>query len=185
MYLNLEYIFALIYDLFTGASTATLVAPNFDSTLFALKATMWTIAVLAGAGTIYFYLKESALQSEMIKDLARQTKAAAKPVEAKNRDWARLITMVESENPAEWKIAVLDADKMLEALTIQLGFEGSTLGERLKNADQSRMRTLESAWEAHKIRNQIAHEPQHVLTKREARRAMTLLEQVFKEFALV
>lgn len=185
MFLNVEYIFALIYDFFTGASTASIAAPDFDATLFAIKATMWTIAILASAGTIYFYLKENALQKEMIRNLARQTKAAAKPVDVKNRDWARLVGLVESENPAEWKIAVLDADKMLEALTIQLGFEGSSLGERLKNADASRMRTLQNAWEAHKIRNRIAHEPQHVLTKREARRAMTLFETVFKEFALV
>ena len=185
MFLNLEYIFALIYDFFTGAGNGSIGADSFDSTLFIVKAIMWTIAILAIAATIYFQLQAMGLRRELEKSLVRATKSAAKPMQAKNRDWERLVGMVESDNPAEWKIAVLDADKMLEALTVQLGFYGDSLGERLKNADPSRMRTLQSAWEGHKIRNAIAHEPNHVLTKREARRAMTMFETVFREFSLV
>ena len=186
-FLNLEYIFYLIYSFFTEPFSGPGVAPggSFDKTLFVIKGILWFIALVVGAANIYFLYKQNEVQLLMQKKLQKTTEANATPAMAKNREWERLKGMVDGDNPAEWKLAILDADKMLEALVYQLGFDGDTLGERLKNADTSRMTTLESAWEAHKIRNRIAHEPNHVLTKREARKALVLFEQVFREFGLV
>jgi hypothetical protein len=56
----------------------------------------------------------------------------------------------------------------------------------LKNADPAHFRTLQYAWEAHKIRNAIAHEGQDfTLTHREARRIVGLYEAVFREFEYI
>jgi len=56
----------------------------------------------------------------------------------------------------------------------------------LKSVSASQMTTLNDAWEAHKIRNRIAHDgADFVLTKRVAQETITQYRRVFDEFGLV
>jgi len=54
------------------------------------------------------------------------------------------------------KQAILEADKLLDYVLDKLGLKG-TLGEKLKDG-KTMFRDINSVWEAHKVRNKIAHE---------------------------
>jgi membrane protein implicated in regulation of membrane protease activity len=100
--------------------------------------------------------------------------------------WQTVLRYISSPNPSDWKIAVIQADTMLDEMTYMSGLKGATLGERLRNADPGLFRTIEYAGEAHGIRNQIAHNGfEFNLTDRDARRAIKLFEEVFKEFKYI
>jgi hypothetical protein len=91
-----------------------------------------------------------------------------------------------SDNPAEWRLAVVEADTILEEMVKKIGYPGKTLGEMLKNIETADFRTINDAWEAHKIRNQIAHQgSSFTLTEREAKRVVRLYKNVFEEFNLI
>ena len=108
------------------------------------------------------------------------------PRAPKQDQWEFIQKNVGSENSSDWKLAILDADSMLDELLIARRIPGDTLGERLKSADPADFRTLDDAWEAHKLRNRIAHEGLNfALSKREARIAVERYERVFREFGLV
>jgi ribosomal protein L14E/L6E/L27E len=63
---------------------------------------------------------------------------------------------------------------------------GDTLGERLKAVEQSDFDTIDKAWEAHKVRNKLAHEGgDFILTQREAKRIIALYKDVFDEFRMI
>jgi len=101
----------------------------------------------------------------------------------RNERWEHVLEYLSSSNPSDWKLAVLEADTMLEDLTDQMELSGENLGERLKVADREKFKTLDDAWEAHIIRNKIAHEgSQFDLSQHEANRVITLYENVFREF---
>lgn len=103
--------------------------------------------------------------------------------EKKNERWARVLEHAHSDNPADWRLAIIEADVMLEEVLRLSGFPGDTLGEMLKATNSSDMRTLDAAWEAHKVRNRIAHAGSDFeLNERETRRVIALFEAVFKEF---
>ncbi|OPZ93948.1 MAG: Transcriptional regulatory protein SrrA [Firmicutes bacterium ADurb.Bin419] len=89
---------------------------------------------------------------------------------------------LDSDNPSDWNLAIIDADKILDEMLVSMGYPGENLGERLKAVESSDFLTLNQAWEAHKIRNQIAHEDDFVLTQREAKATIAKFEEVFKEF---
>lgn len=100
--------------------------------------------------------------------------------------WQMVIKHVSSKNPSDWKLAIIEADTILDALVEGAGYEGTSLGERLKNADKGTFKTLDYAWEAHTVRNKIAHEGSSFnLTEREAKRVIQLYEQVFQEFKYI
>jgi hypothetical protein len=104
----------------------------------------------------------------------------------KNEKWERVITHLNSVNSADWRLAVIEADIMLDELLKTLGYIGESLGDRLKAVEKSDMLTLDNAWDAHRIRNQIAHQgADFPLSEREAKRAIALYESVFKEYKII
>lgn len=95
------------------------------------------------------------------------------------RQWAEVEALVDQKNPTAWKLAVLEADKLLDYGLKSLGLPGQTLGERLKVAVY-RQPALRAVWEAHAVRNRLAHEPQYTLDQATARRTLKQFAQALK-----
>jgi hypothetical protein len=101
----------------------------------------------------------------------------------KNSRWDRVLDHLASDNPNDWRLAVLEADIILDDIVETMYLPGDTLGERLRAVENSDFLTIDKAWEAHKVRNKLAHEgSDFILTQREAKRIISLYEEVFKEF---
>ena len=88
-----------------------------------------------------------------------------------------------STSEALWRIGIMEADNLLLEALREKGYLGEGLGEMLKTAS---FKTVDLAWDAHKIRNRIPHErTDFELTEREAKRAFTLYESVFRELKII
>ncbi len=97
--------------------------------------------------------------------------------------WERVQTLLHSASESDWRLAILEADVMLDEMVGHMGYHGDSLGEKLKGVEKSDFTTLDLAWEAHGVRNHIAHEgAAFSLTEREAQRVVKLYEDVFQEF---
>ncbi len=124
-----------------------------------------------------------------MREVSRREHEYYKPIdveeqEAKARivEWEVIMEHLNSDNPAEWRIAILEADNILDRLFAEEGFMGGSLGERLKGLKTSDLVTLGDAWEAHKVRNTIAHEGStFALENKQAKQAIGMYEKVFRE----
>jgi hypothetical protein len=96
--------------------------------------------------------------------------------------WENAMKNVESPNENDWKQAIIDADIILDDLLTKMGYRGESIGEKLKRVATGDMKTLNDAWEAHKVRNDIAHTPGFVLSQHEARQTIARYRRVFEEF---
>lgn len=100
-----------------------------------------------------------------------------------SKRWAKVLEHVESNNPNDWKQAIIEADIMLDQLVTMLGYRGESLGEKLKRATKGDFKSLDQAWEAHKVRNRIAHDGSAFeMNQLEAKQTIGLYRQVFEEF---
>ena len=100
--------------------------------------------------------------------------------------WNRIVEQAHSERQEDWRLAIIEADIMLDELLDVQGYHGETMGDKMKQIERSDFNTIDLAWEAHKVRNQIAHEGSGFsLNVREVRRVVGLFEQVFKEFRYI
>ena len=105
---------------------------------------------------------------------------------SKNERWIKTLDYLFSQHSSDWKLAIIEADAMLDSLMDQLGFKGETLGDKLKSADQDKFHNLTSAWEVHTIRNNIAHGgASFELSQREAKRVIAIYEQIFRGFGYI
>ena len=105
---------------------------------------------------------------------------------SKNEHWGKVLNYLFSQHSSDWKLAIIEADSMLEGLMDQMGFKGESLGDKLKSADQDNFPNLTIAWEVHTIRNRIAHEGlAFELSQHEAKRVIALYEQIFHAYGYI
>jgi preprotein translocase subunit SecG len=90
---------------------------------------------------------------------------------------------MEIGSESSYRMAIIEADNILYEILRKAGYSGESLGEMLTNASPANFRSLENAWEAHRVRNYVAHEGSNFqLSEREARRIVSLYKSVFREF---
>ncbi len=105
---------------------------------------------------------------------------------SKNEHWSKTLDYLFSQYSSDWKLAIIEADTMLDKLMDQLGFKGESLGDKLKSGDQTSFPFLTTAWEVHTIRNRIAHEGlSFELSHHEAKRVIALYEQIFHSYGFI
>lgn len=77
------------------------------------------------------------------------------------------------------RIAVIDADKLVDHALKQTNVPGKTMGERMKRANY--LKSINNLWTAHKLRNKLVHEPDTVPKKSEMRSALGTYKKTLKE----
>lgn len=103
-----------------------------------------------------------------------------------NRRWSNIQTLINSHSVNDWKQAIIEADIILYDLLDRMGYKGDSIGDKLKTVEPSDFLTLDKAWEAHKIRNRIAHKgSEYVLSRDDAEKAIELYREVFSEFYFI
>ncbi|HEX9679699.1 MAG TPA: hypothetical protein VGA08_03705 [Candidatus Saccharimonadales bacterium] len=75
------------------------------------------------------------------------------------RKWSEIETLKRT-SAAGARLAVIEADKLLDHALKDLKLRGQTMGDRLKSAGQM-LGNQNDVWTAHKLRNQLAHEDAH------------------------
>jgi transposase len=81
-------------------------------------------------------------------------------------------------------MTVLNADTLLDQALKDKGIAGTTMGERMKHMQQ-KWSNANNVWTAHKLRNQIAHEPDVKLSYDSARRALSSFKQALKDLGAI
>lgn len=90
------------------------------------------------------------------------------------------ITQQFGDTPMSWQFAILTADKLLDSAMRERGVNGTTLGERLKNA-KPYLTNIDSVWRAHKLRNRIAHDDGVVVSKRQASEMLKIFKRALTD----
>lgn len=91
--------------------------------------------------------------------------------EAMHSRWEEIERMLDDHGEMQLKIAIFEADKLLDHALRSLSFPGNTLGERLRFAAYKYPK-IRHVWWAHKVRNQLAHESSYHLDRAVARKAI-------------
>ena len=145
----------------------------------------FVLAALLMFGFIYASIRFGELSASQIEEIKEKEKLYAEMygTGAKNNRLADIDLHIGSNNPNDWKLAIIEADIILEKILDEAGYAGASIGDKLKSASPTQFTTIDDAWEAHKVRNKIAHEGgDFVLTKKLAQDTIHRYKRVFGEF---
>lgn len=157
-----------------------------QSILFSLKNVSVVASVIFLAGVFWTTIKINKIHHA---EHEKYEPIHIEEIEAKAKliQWQVVLDHVNSESPAEWKLAILEADSMLDDILDSEGYQGESVGEKLKAMDPGDLPSYSDAWEAHKVRNQIAHEGAATMdfSKKIARDTITKFGKVFKDLGYI
>lgn len=172
--------------LITFISLAAII--SFFSTVWAVYV---VLAYLLSILLMYIYVYASigigkiSEQEEAIIKSHEAAFAQKKEIQSSSSRIAIMQERVQSENPDDWKLAIIEADIMLDKSLKKLGYAGTSLGERLRGLTTAQLPSLNDAWQAHKVRNFIAHAgDEYILTQREAQETLIRFERVFRDLGV-
>ena len=98
--------------------------------------------------------------------------------------WLAIEQSIVRDNEASFHMAVLNADKLVDQALRDRGVKGQTMGDRMKFAKE-KWSNRNAIWEAHKLRNQIAHEPDVRVSYDQTKRALAGFKQGLKDLGAI
>lgn len=187
--INVEYWFRHLYDCITGSCYGSPGFNQFSAWLAHLWVQITFIGYILSAIGLFIIVYVTMRLFELRKREEHfYSTVIATPESSgnKNHRWQHIETLIGGTTASEWREAIIEADIMLDDTLTDKGYVGAGVGEKLKSIEPSDFSSLQDAWEAHKVRNQIAHEGSTFnLSDSLARRTIGRYETVFRELNVI
>ena len=136
-------------------------------------------------GSLIFFLAAVLIVGVVIFALLTFTKrGGGLDVEKYRVRWLAVEQSLDKDNSTSYQMAVMNGDKLVDQALKDKGFRGNTMGERLKSA-KDKLPHRNDVWAAHKLRNQIAHEPDVRVSYDQARHALAGFKRALKDLGAI
>jgi hypothetical protein len=114
-------------------------------------------------------------------DIRDTIRGAQMPLTSKKKiqkRWLDIENRLKLQDNQQNKVAILEADKLVDEILFNIGYKGNNMKERLDSANANQIEEIDNLIEAHEIRNKIIYEDNFYLDNEEAQRVIRL----YKEF---
>lgn len=181
--MNLEfeevlYFLLLFRDTFIGPFLAygtfwkalsVLISLVLTGGIFYVLMRMWAMGMISSKAEFYMEIATA-------RNLSRHRSVKA---------WNQVQKRLQMGGEANFKLALIEADKILDEILKISGFRGNTMAERLEKLTPAQIPNLNKLWYAHKVRNRIVHEPDFTVSREEVLAHIDEYYKAFKGFGLL
>lgn len=136
---------------------------------------LWGIVHIISA-TNYINMKKEQFLEPLGKDYVSRRRSLIA--------WNRIQQRLASEDSNNWKIAILEAERILNEILKMSGYLGK-LSDQLKILTEEQLKNIEDVGRAYAIGVKIKNDPSFVLTQDEAKEVIGVYEQSFRELNLI
>lgn len=101
------------------------------------------------------------------------------------RAWKHIIMRVRTKDPTQLKLAIMEADLVMDEVLKESGYRQDTADERFKELNSALLSNADQIQEAHKVRNRCAQEPDFVIGYEDALTTLKIYKRAFQEYGLL
>ena len=159
-------------------------SPEWEKAFFYIKLTSAIISILFIFGIVILIIKTEILTISL-RYLMRGTEIPTLPKSKLKKKWEKIRARLEAKDEANLKLAVIEADGLIDEILKRIGYKGETMAERLKNIKPAQLKSLDDLWQAHKVRNNTVHKPDFKLTLHQTEEAIENYEKVLEELEAI
>lgn len=158
------------FEMVFGTDTASSL-PGYSLVDQLLDYAKWIfilIDVLLVGLTIFAFRKAWALRPKLEIEGGASGPGFSFRTAANVRRWREVVVRAATGAPDSLRIAVIDADTLVNDVLKQMGLEGQHMADRLMRLDPQEVTTLNRIWRAHRVRNDLVHTPGFFLSPEDA-----------------
>jgi hypothetical protein len=97
------------------------------------------------------------------------------------KHWTDIVKRANTGTPENLRWAIMESDALVDFVLKERQLLGDTMADRLANFRRSDSKNIDKLWEAHKLRNEIAHTPGFKVTTKQAEKALFAYRDFLKE----
>ncbi len=101
------------------------------------------------------------------------------------KKWKKVKKRLDSLNEANWKLAIIEGEELVEEVLEKMGYKGEGLREKLKGVDESQIKNIPDLISSYDIFINILADPDYKLTKEKAIKCFTAFEEFLKNSELL
>ena len=133
---------------------------------------------------IVLLLKASWLKRRILEDATEFI--TYRPFGAKKafKKWIKITKKLESNKESEYKLAIIEADNLLDDVLKNIGYKGETIKEKLEQLEAVILPNIDEVRQAHQTRNDIIYDPDYQLTFDQATKILNIYEKAFRNLEL-
>jgi hypothetical protein len=95
--------------------------------------------------------------------------------------WSKITNYLASGNVSQYKVAVIEADAIVDEILGGIGYKGANMMEKLEQVGEAHLDDhLEALKEAHQVRNRIVHEADFAVDQRLAKATVGVYENFLR-----
>ena len=164
---------------------AFLTSTEIQAKLFSLKVAFLTVSAFFILFIVFAALTTHYLEWRFYRSAWEFF--SKRPFRAKriDRQWNKILKRLEAAEESEYKLAVIEADNMMEASLKRMGYGGENLEERLDKLTPATLSNLEEVRRAHQIRNNIVYDPDYRLSLEETKNVLDIYGQAFRDLQIL
>ena len=91
-----------------------------------------------------------------------------------NKKWRKITSRLEGNDQSQYKLAIIEADSMIDNIFKQMGLKGDDMIQKMDNLNPEQLDIKDDLKEAHKMRNQIIHDPSLQIGKESAKKILDI-----------
>lgn len=101
------------------------------------------------------------------------------------KKWQEIATRSASHIESDRKLSVIESDKFIDDIIKRIGFKGKDMADRLKQINANQVSNIEDVWRAHKIRNNLVHDPYFKLSQSDSDFVIKVYENTLKDLGIL
>jgi hypothetical protein len=101
------------------------------------------------------------------------------------RRWQAIRERLEEGDEGNYQLAIIEADKLVDTVLKDRGYEGDSMGDRLKQLEKETFPRLDQLWYVHKVRNEIVHSSEYDLPISDAQEVLNTYERVLRDLEVI
>lgn len=159
-------------------------APELQAYFIWVKILFFIVIVLFVTMIIIGVTKTPYLQLSMLGDAVEFVTYRPYGFPKMGRRWQKIMRRLDTGNESEYKLAIIEADALLDEMLKKMRLAGETTDERLQKITPFMIPNAEELKTSHQVRNSIVYDPDYRLSLSEARRVLLAYQKTFEELDL-
>lgn len=97
------------------------------------------------------------------------------------KQWELIEKRLSSDVESQYKVAIIEADKLVEGILGNMGYAGKNMKEKLEKIQPGQIENFEELTRTHEIRNHIVYDADFRVNKEVAKEALVVYKQFLRE----
>ncbi len=135
--------------------------------------------------SIYILIHSQWLKLRYTQDFSEFSKFKSYEFEKFTKDWKKIMKRLETGLESEYKLAVIEADAMLEQVLERMGHTEPTIEEKIDKITSNDIPSIEDLKAVRDTRNGVIHDPDYDLSQEKAKEVLAIYEKAFRELKIL